>query len=282
MCMPGRIWWAVSPLAFLAGCGHAKPEGQVIATVNGQEITRPELNAALPNRGEVSGKNAARIRNVALDQVIMQQLVAQEARRQGLDKSQDYLLASKRADAQILAELLSRRVVQQLRQPYAQNVEQFVKTNPGRFADRQVLAVEQIRFSAATFDPQKLKDVHSLDAAAALLTQAKVPFERGRVAVDTLNLDADALRQLKALPPGEPFLSTAGTTAILSNIVGRQPAALEGEVAQRAGLEVLRQMAARAALAKQLEALRQKAQIDYQPGFGPSKPPASGAVKPAG
>lgn len=256
----------------LAGCGgDSVPAGQVVATVNGKEITRPELNAALPKTALASSKDAPLVRNGVLDQLVMQELVVQEARRQGLDKSQEYLLASRRANDQILSSLLTRRVLQGLRTPYAQDVQSFQRANPTRFAERVVLAVNQVRFPDGTLADASLKDVHTLDGVVAALEKAGAKGERGQAAIDSATLTPQALAQLRALPAGEPFVIHENGLTIVSTITGSQSAPLTGEQADKVAMQVIQQEASRTALLKQLETLRQGAKIEYQDGFAAPK-----------
>lgn len=263
----------------LAACGDHAPEGQVVATVNGEEITRPQLNAALAGAGEAGGKDTAAQRNAVLDQIVMQQLVVQEAKRQGIDRSQDYLLAARAAGDRILTDMLAAKVVRGLRPPYARDIAQFIQDNPGRFARREILTVDQIRYPAGGYPSDRLGDAHDLGEIARRLTAAKVAFDRQRATIDTATLPAGMDGSLQALPPGEPFVVVQNGEALAGVIVSRRPEPIEPDVANRLALELIRQDASRNALAKQVASLRQNAKIAYQPGF--AAPKAAPAQKPA-
>lgn len=259
----------------LSACGRSdKPEGQVIAKVNGTEITRPELNAALPRTGATASKEqTATTRNAVLDQLVMQELVAQEARARGIDKTQAYLIASRRAQNQILSDLLSQRVLRDLRTPYATNVAEYIRTNPTRFEGRELIEVEQVRFPAGSgISEAQLRGAANLDAVTALLNQAKIRSGRGRAVIDSLTLDPAGLRQILSVPAGRPFVVNENGLTLVSVIVGRRPARLSGEEAKRVALDQLTQTAGRDALIKQLELLRRKAKIEYQNGFAAPRP----------
>lgn len=257
----------------LLACGGRAPDGQVVATVNGEEITRAQLNAALP-KGEaaVGGKDSGAVRNTVLDKLIAQQLVVQEAKRQNIDRSQDYLLAMRNAEDQILSDLLSRKILDGLHTPFARNVDQFVRDNPSRFADRAILLVDQVRYPSDRLAPEKLSDARSLDEAAGRLSTAGVRFDRGRATIDTASITPQLYHTLLALRPGEPFIVNEGGMTLVSTIASRQPAPIASDMAQKLALQVIRQQEARAALTRQLEALRRNATIEYQPGFAAPKP----------
>ncbi len=261
----------------LAACGDRTPEGQVVATVNGDEITRPQLNAVLAGAGGASAKDTAMQRNAALDQLVLRQLVVQEAKREGIDRSQDYLLAVRAAEDRILTDMLAAKVVRGLRPPYARDVEQYIRDNPSRFAGREILLADQIRYPAGGFPTDGLKDAHDMAEIARRLTAAKVGFDRQRATIDTATLPAELYRTLQSLPPGEPFVVVQNGEALVGVIVSRRPEPIAPDLANRLALELIRQDAGRDALAKQLDSLRREAKIAYQPGFAApdAAPPSS-------
>lgn len=265
----------------LAGCTQSAPTGQVVATVDGSEITRPELNAALPKVKPGSVRDAAVMRNAVLDQLVMQSVIVGEAKRLGLDKSQDYLLASRQADSQILSNLLSKRVLQSLRAPQPGDIDTFIADNPTRFANRVVLNVDQIRFPQGTLSDEALKATHSIYAVIAQLARAGVDGQRLPARVDSAVLEPKALAILLGLPAGEPFIVQEGDTTVVSTIIGRVPTPLTGDDARKVATQLMQQAAAKQALVKQLQVLRQNAKVEYQTGFAAPKAATAGAPKPA-
>src|SRR5437763_8427667 len=85
----------------VSGC-QRKAEGQTVAVVNGQEITVPELNFALGQAKipESADKNA--VRSQILQQLVDRQLLADQAKSEGIDKSPEYLNRQRQADEQLL------------------------------------------------------------------------------------------------------------------------------------------------------------------------------------
>lgn len=92
----------------LHGCHHSA-EGDIVAVVNGDEITRNELNAALPQAP--AGSDAMLVRNAALDRLVNERLMVQAARKDGLDKSQDYIVKSHSAENLILSSMFIRQTM---------------------------------------------------------------------------------------------------------------------------------------------------------------------------
>jgi len=276
----GRAYIALLGLVLIGACNgkNDKPAGQVIATVNGDEITRAQLNAMLPKREVAKADDATKVRNALLDRLVVQELLAQEARRLELDKSQDYLIALHRAQSMILADLLTRQTVRNLDAPQPEKVKSLIHDNPWRFDKRVLFLVDEVRFPNQAFDIRKLADTHSLDAVIARLTEAKVPIETGRSAIDTATLDATTFNRLNTLPSGEPFIMQGPKYAVARAIRESQPAPLGPDAATPLAKSLLSRRETHEVLEKQIDGLRRNATIRYQSGFGPvlAPPPASG------
>src|SRR5262245_39035365 len=96
----------------LAGCKKAeqeKPTGQIVATVNGTEITYLQLNHLLQTTG-VDGSRPTAKRNV-VDALVERELLVQEALNAKLDRDADVLQAIDTARRQILVDAYARRMV---------------------------------------------------------------------------------------------------------------------------------------------------------------------------
>jgi EpsD family peptidyl-prolyl cis-trans isomerase len=275
-----RWIWMLSAAAMLSGCGDSgAPTGQVVATVSGDEITRGELNAALPGNVPKDPKAAAQVRNAVLEQLVAQRVITQEAKRENLDKSQEYLLAVRRAEGQILSDLMTRRVLQDVKVPDDAAIERFIAENPTRFADRVIFETDQLRAPANSVEVAALKDAHSLDAILAQLRVPQAQIERRRVSVDSVGLPPAATKQLLTLPSGEPFVIKEGGLLTASTIQSTQKMPLGGDQARKVAIELMKQEAGNAAITRRYDVLRKGVSVQYQSGFGPA-PTASPAVKP--
>lgn len=133
----------------LAGCAR-QPVGQVVAVVDGDEITRAELNAELRTAG-APGQGDPR---TALNRLIDRRLLARIARERALDRTQDYLVRSRQLDDALLAQLLREQAAQAEPAPAEAAVSAYVGGHPELFAGRsgpeaQALAAQLLRDSQA-------------------------------------------------------------------------------------------------------------------------------------
>ncbi|GAC1576673.1 MAG: hypothetical protein NVS3B5_08350 [Sphingomicrobium sp.] len=90
-------------LLLLTACGPNEPHGQVIAVVNGVEITLAELNAEARARNLAIGSDRAQ-RDSAIADLINRKLLVQAAHERGLDQTPQFILAERRLREIFLAQ----------------------------------------------------------------------------------------------------------------------------------------------------------------------------------
>ena len=134
---------AVSAGLSLSGCdqvkklmGGGKPSGQVVATVDGEEITSLQLRTELGNFGSRDPEVMKAAQQQALQRIIMRKLIAKKAREEKLDKGTDYTLQVERGQEALLAQLYQRKLATKAPQPTKAEAEAYVTANPARFLSR--------------------------------------------------------------------------------------------------------------------------------------------------
>lgn len=190
-------WLVCGVVALCAACHGKAPGGQVLAVVNGEEITIPELNAEAQARGLVIG-NDAQARKALLQELIERRLLAQTARKEGLDRTPDYILQSRRAAELTLVEELTEVASHAAGQPTPQKLSAFIAANPQAFGQRAVVTVEQMGL-AGPVAPAKMTAVaaaSSLEQAAAILGNPALANSSLMQTWDTAQLDRDSAARL--------------------------------------------------------------------------------------
>ncbi|RVT90162.1 SurA N-terminal domain-containing protein [Sphingomonas crocodyli] len=260
---------AVASLS-LAGC-EDKPDGQVIATVNGEEITRPELNAILSTVTPDEKQDAKTLQNLVLDDMIQKRLLAQAAKEEGLDRSQDYLLRSRAANQALLIDAYGKKLLSGVSKPYDADVEAYMRANPWRFSQRIVYRMDQIRIGLGDFRPELVDGAARLDDVASRLESQGIAFQRGGITADSATFTKSDFDKINALQPGEVFKVPQAGMMLVSAVVQRQPSPLEGEKALQVARNLLQTEAGRDTLKNRVAALKKSANIEYQPGFAAPK-----------
>ncbi len=262
---------ALIVLATMSGCDRTAT-GQSVAVVNGEEISRGELNAELQRANIGEGPQAEQARAQFLQRIIDRRLMAQQAIQDGVERTPEYVINERLGREQLLIDLLSRRVAEAIPAPTPQQLARFMAEHPGMFAQRATLTLDQIQFArpADLTILDELRDDHSLQEVIATLTRLGVPHQQGQSRVDTFNLQGDAFNQISRLPAGEPFIVPTPSGFVVSVVRDRQPVQQAGEETQRLATAAWRRIQQQQRLEGQLRDLRQRASIEYQPGFGPA------------
>lgn len=262
-------------MMLVTGC-EKKVGGQVVAVVNGEEVTQQEVNAELQGANIPPTADKKAIMAQVVQQIVDRKLLVQKAKAEGLDKSPSYVEQLRRGQDALIINLLTTKAAKGVALPDSAAVDAFIAANPSLFSARKRYTLDQITFDQPS-NPQivqQLEPAHSLDAVAATLSAGGVQFTRGTSTLDTAMLPPPVAAKIAALPPGEPFVTPDKGHVVASVITTTTAAPTPEQQARPAALELLRRQALGNAMQKQLEAARTAAKITYQPGFAPPKTPA--------
>jgi len=269
------IGCAVSLLA-LAACDK-KAEGQVVAVVNGEEVTMQQLNGEL---GAVAsqGEPDQQTRTIALSRLIHRTRHAHAARKDGLDKSPDYILREKMLKDNLLLQMMGEKLARDNKQPSAQQLDQMISENPQAFAERTVFALDQLVFARPSRNEvvDALTAAKTMDQVVATLNKFGVKFQRGNSAIDSANLPVGVFRQFKTVGTSEPMIIPAGQMVTVAKILEMKAAPVGGEQARAVAGNAFVKREVDKALKAKLDASKKAAKIEYQSGF--SAPTAPGAT----
>jgi peptidyl-prolyl cis-trans isomerase C len=260
----------VAALAFVsASCNKAEPKGQVIAVVNGEEITVGELNQEARARGISIGNDPAARARVMRD-LVDRKILAAQAVRENVDRNPEHLLAARRLNELLLVqELIARR--RGPAEPTDAEVAAFIKAHPHAFDQRVSIRMAQITV------PKKLtaklqadlSTATTLEQAEQLLRAAGVSGARSEQVWDSANLpEATTQRLLPSI--GGLLLLPAGPGMSIVQVLSITPQPTPPEQRVSTAREWLKQHRTNEALEELLGTARSKARVKYQEGFEPS------------
>ena len=267
---------AAALLIVLSGCSK-KPGGQVVAVVNGEEITQQELNAELQNAHVPANIDQKKVMPALLQRVVDRKLVTQLAKDDGLDKTPAYLEQLRIAQENLLANQYVAKIAKTISLPDPAAVDAFIASSPTIFSQRKRYTLNQIVFAQPS-DPTlitKLEPAHTLDAIAAVLSAAQVQFSRGVGKLDSAAIPPAIAAKIAALPPGEPFLLPDNGRIVASVIASVETVPVDPDQAKPAAVAMLRKKALGDALQAKLAAAHASAKISYEPGFAPPAKPGA-------
>jgi EpsD family peptidyl-prolyl cis-trans isomerase len=280
LCRPARLAILFSILV-TASCNQGSPKGQVIAVVNGDEITIAELNEEARARNIV-GANDPSVRGALLRDLIDRKLLVQKALKEGLDRNRQHLIAVERMKEVLLAQRLLASVGQGLDAPSQAELQRFIAANPAAFDRRTILSVDQITFPRPS-DPaliRRLEAAETLAAIDALLLEAALPRERLVKTWDSAVLPEAVIARLLGLKPGKPFLLPHGNLLIAGEVLSSTAQPMENGQRLRLATERLLAERRNRLMQQTLESVRTDAQISYQSGFSPPPEQLPKAVAP--
>jgi EpsD family peptidyl-prolyl cis-trans isomerase len=270
--MNPRTVLALSIALALCSCAR-KAEGQTVAVVNGEEITASELNAELEHASLPPGLTREEARSRVLDSLVNRHLLVQEAKKEGIDKSPEFVTEERRLADALLMQLLVSRQLKTSELPSAQEIQAFETSHPEMFEKREFWTLQQLQYQPPD-SPSVAKEIQatkSLDALADVLKKNGIPFNRSTSRIDTSSLPHDAYQQISSAGSGEPFIVTAGERSVASVIANREPAPRVGDEARSFALAKMRNDKAQDLLKARLKNAKETAEIKYQEGFAPPK-----------
>jgi EpsD family peptidyl-prolyl cis-trans isomerase len=273
-------------LALLAACGSDDaPTGQVLATVNGEEITSSELNSEM---GGIRARNPAEQRELqraALQNIVNRTLLAQAAAEQGADDGPAAAIAKRRATQLAQINLYEEQLRRGVPNVSREEADQFIADNPALFAQRRILLVDQI---IVPNPPEAL-----LRALEPLDTLAQVQAELGRYnlptratfgVIDAVTMDPGAVRQIVALPADAVFILPAQGTIRINRIRENHIQPITGQDAVNIATELLRNQRIQRQVSEAVTRVLREGQTnvrynaDYQPRPAPGAAPKGSAA----
>lgn len=266
----------------LAGC-QKKAEGQVVAVVNGEEITSNELNAEIAELNVPASADKTRVRAEVLQRMVERRLLAQAAKDSGLDRDPTYVSQERRMKEQLLVSMYGKKAFDTVAVPDSAKVDQYISSHPTLFGGRTRYKLDQIVFDppADTKKLQPLTGMHSMADIAGWLNKEGIKFQRGGNTMDSAGVPPDVMAKIKALPAGEPFIVPNNGKVVVSVITGSEPVAVPADQARPLAVQAIRREELNKIGEQRLKEAKAKAKIEYQPGYEPPKAPAAAGAAPA-
>jgi EpsD family peptidyl-prolyl cis-trans isomerase len=235
----------------LVGCSKggenqaAAPKGQVVAHVGNDVITIAELDTEFRSANIPADKQKQpEIVKRIIGDLVLRKYLVQQALSAKLDREPSVLLDLLRAREQVLASsFISRNVAAKLSAVSQAEVSKFIESNPQKFADRQLIAVDQITLPIGPETQsviESTRDLKSLDEVDQKLTAMNVPHNRSAGSLGSGDIPQDLLTKIQAKKPDEVFFVRAGSNGMFLVVKGEEPRPLAGEAASNLARQLIR------------------------------------------
>jgi EpsD family peptidyl-prolyl cis-trans isomerase len=253
---------AFALVAALGGCSASSdkaPTGQVVATINGKEITLPELRAEIgPLPANLTREQRAEIESNAMQLLVVRQLLADEAKKRNLDKTPLAAIFRRRSETVALADLMQSQLRQNIPVPSREEAQLYVTDHPANFARRTVYVVDQLIAQGAPAAVTKaMEPLNTMDEIVALLNSNRVPFTATVGVIDTLNITPGSADRIAQLPPNAIFVSPEGPVTRVNRIKEARLSPVLGEQAILLAQQQLQSQRVTELLQKQVDVIVQ-------------------------
>lgn len=215
--------------------GENKPASQVVAKVNGTEISIHQVNAVLGRMGPFPPQEAADLSKRVLEQVIDQELIVEKAKEKKLDRNPQVLQAIEAARRDVLARAYLEEIASSATRPTAQEIKEFFDANPALFKDRRIFTVREI------FVPRR-QELHealqrevdkgkSISDIAAHLRSGKVAFSTSAAAKSAEQVALELLPDYQRLRDGQTVALVHDGGALVVHMVSAELQPLDEKTA---------------------------------------------------
>ncbi len=269
---------AVGLMISTSGCGK-KATGQVVAVVNGEEVTIDELNAELKGASLPPTVDRKMAMRQLLQQVVERRLLAQSAKEQGFDRDPVYIMEQRKMNEDLLVRMYAKKTADTIPVPDGKAVDAYIAANPQVFAGRVKYDLDQLTFDLPK-DPSQLKSLEAdqnMTEIKASLTRLGIKFQTGTGAMDSGVVDPATLQQILARR-NEPFIAPAGGRVVVSSIIGESPLTVPADQMKPLAVQSIREKRLNELGRARLSEAKAAAKIEYQPGY---EAPAAAKAAPA-
>ena len=246
----------------LSGCGGgATPKGQVVAVVNGQEVTFQDLSA----QARMDGANQPNSK-VLLQKVIGRMLLAQEAHQKGLDRYPGFPSDMTALKQNFLAQKEVRASVKPTPTPSGSQIAAFMSAHPALFARRAKVQLTEITIHDG-IDRKSLQGPESMDQLERKLTSLNVAFDRRQQQVDTAEIPAALAARVLDSADGTLTFIDGPRETLAFTVTGRTPVSLPPDAEQALAVRLIQQQAGQQQVNTLLQAQESRAHIALPEGL---------------
>lgn len=219
--------------AVLTSCGkkddaavNKKSDTQVVAKVNGDEITIHQVNFQLQRMGQMSEEQGKVAAKQVLARLVEMQLLKQQAIESRLDKDPVVLQAMESSRDQMLAQAYLERLVTKTPKASAAEIDTFYKEHPELFENRRVFRLQELVVSVNkdkfAETEASLRSIKGINEIAVWLKDNNVPFTINSNVKAAEQLPLELLKKLQALKDGEFLIVSSANGLNVVHIAASQ------------------------------------------------------------
>lgn len=276
-----------SILVTLSACGSkenakteesSKKNTQVVAKVNGDEISVHQLNFALGRVAQGRQLDQAQTKQASeqvLTRLVDQQLLVQKAVDLKLDRDPKVLQALEASKAEILAQVYLEQVLAKAEKPSSTKIDTFYKENPELFEKRRVFRLQELVVevdSAKQAEVQDaVKNMKSINDIANYFKSNKYEFNANSNVRAAEQLPIELLKKIQPLKDGEFVAVPSGRVLNIVHLAASQFKPIARDKAAPVIEQYFLNQSKSAVAKAEMADLKQKAKIEFVGAFSEMK-----------
>ena len=229
----------LSSALMLTACGDkkadelesSKSETQVVAKVNGDEISIHQINFQLGrmmqgNQAALNEEQSKKAAQQILVRLVDQQILKQKALEAKLDREPRVLQAIEASKNEILAQAYLEQMMSKAVKPSAEKIDTFYAENPELFEKRRVFRLQELVVDIAqdkhTEITNNINALKNINEIATWLKDNKYPFNANSNVRAAEQLPLALLKKLQPLKDGEYITVPSGNSLNIVHIAASQ------------------------------------------------------------
>lgn len=260
----------------LVACGEKNSESkksdtQVVAKVNGDEISIHQVNLQLGRVGKVDEAQSKAISQQIVAKLVDQQLLTQKALEEKLDRDPRVLQILEASKSEILAQAYLEKVSTKAKKPTPAEIDAFYTEHPELFEKRRLFKLQELVVQAS---PDKfaeieagVKDIKNINEVANWLKEHQFQFTANSNVRAAEQLPSNLLKVLQPLSDGELMLVKTDRSLNVVHLAASQSQPIEREKATPVIEQYFLNLNKTNLIKDEVKALKDKAKIEYVGAF---------------
>lgn len=265
----------------LAGCNSKEAGGpsQVVANVNGEEITELQVNQALERQENLKPDQLESLSRKVVAALVQQEIVLRKAREVKIDREQRVVQNVEALKRDAVSRAYLERIAEGAARPSPKDVQTYFEGNPALFTQRKIYTFQEISVQVAEAQKAEIETlISTLKSPTELegfLKTKQIPARSERTTAAAENLPLPLLQRISVLKPGQGLILPAigGLRVVL--LLNAQESPTTEEQARPAIATYLMNQNKRKAVEMELVSLRTATKVEY---FGKYADLAASAV----
>lgn len=267
------LWAVFACTALLSACGDGEKQAaatQVVAKVNGSELTVHQVNHVLDQSPELASQGAAGSGQV-LERLIDQQLAVDQAMADKLDRDPNVMADLEAARRDVLARDYLQRVTAKITAPTEEDARNYFESKPALFAQRQIFNLDELQLTLSQSQEAQLhellKSAHGPEAVIRWASDQKIRFAASQAIRPAETLPMNLLDAVSVIQDGQGVVTSDGKGVRVIFVMARSTSPVTFDMAKPAILQALANQRRHDMVQAEIQRLRGRAKIEYMGVF---------------